>query len=300
MMPTIRPVLAAAAAAVLVAVPVLVAAPPPAHAFLDGLFGGGSDGGACAGSDGGLVSLVASLAGDGPLGIPVGAAGLTGPDLGQTTGAGGCPVVETAPFAVQGIVADQEQELLRQSDYMVTQIRNMEAMRQLAGFDSAEAIAGGITAAHAAAAMVPRVLWSLPAENADFQALYPYDLPAGMTVAQLTALEAEQARVAREASRASKLVTADAVTGIEAYPERTDALMEALKACDGQTCAIDTGVQAALLEAEIGSRLLLIEAAHDRANEAQLDQDQAAIERARQQTLLAWQGLDQYGGSPGS
>lgn len=211
-----------------------------------------------------------------------------------------CPVVESIPLTVELTVIAQQLELILQTAHMLTQIENMIRMRALSGLDQGAEIAGRIGEARAAAGLIERVRWRLDAVDADFQELYPYALPTGLDAAGLAAHQAEQARLARQSSRASKLVTADAVTALEAYPARTEALMAAAKACEGQTCTIDTNTQAGLLAAEIGSQQLLVDAAHARAAEAQLDYEQAAVERSVQHTLINWQGLDRYGGGPGS
>src|SRR3546814_173821 len=118
-----------------------------------------------------------------------------------------------------------------------------------------------------------------------------------MKAEALAAHQAGQARLARASSRASKLVTAEAMTGLEAYTARAGGIASAVKACEGQTCAIDAATQAVLFTAELGSRLLAMQAAHYRAVEAQLDYEQAAVERARQHMLINWRGLTSYGGS---
>jgi type IV secretion system protein TrbJ len=267
------------AAALLLALQV----PPASAGLLDDLFGGGGGGG-CGGGGGGLLG-----------GLP-GLGGLFGGGEGE---GGGCPVVESEPFAVEGMIHNQELELVLQTAHMVTQIENMVKMRQLAGIDSAADIAGALGEVRRAAGLVGRVLWGINQADADFRRLYPDALPEGLDVAGVLAHQAEQAHLAREASRASKLVTAEAVTGLESYPARVEALMGAVKACEGQTCALDAATQAVLLTAELGGRLLAVQAAHHRAVEAGFDYEQGAVERARQHTLLSWQGLDSYGG-PGN
>ena len=264
-----------------------IAAPAPAHAFLDDLIGG--DDGACGADDGGLLGGTGAAAGS-----------ILGGNGDPSDPLGGCPIVESAPLVVEGLVNSQMLELVLQTAHMATQIDNLIRMRALSGLDQGGEIAGRLSGARAAAGLVERVLWRMDAVDADFQELYPYALPTGLDAAGLAAHQAEQARLARESSHASKLVTADAVTAIEAYPARTEALMAAAKACEGQTCALDTNTQASLIAAEIGSQQLLIEAAHARAAEAQLDYEQAAVERAAQHTLINWRGLDRYGAAPGS
>lgn len=282
----------------------LIAGPPPAHAFLGGLlnsfFGGGGGGGCFSESGDGLfgaaVSAVAGYASGGVAGAAMGAgSSLTGSG-GQ---APGCPLVESKPLIVEGMVQRQEVEIIAQTAHMITQIDNMIRMRALSGLDSGEAVAVRLGESRRVADGVGRVQWSLDGVDRQFIALYPDALPAGLDAEGLAAHQAEQARLARDASRASKRVSADVVTGIEAYPEWARDLMAALKACDGQTCAIDAGAQATLLNAEMAGQLLMLQAAHGRALEAQLDYEQAAVERARQQTILSWRGLDTYG-APGS
>ena len=283
----------------------LTAGPPPAHAFLGGLlnsvFGGGGGGGCFSEESDGLfgtaLSAVAGYGTGGPAGAVAGAgSSLTGNGGTQTPG---CPIVESRPRIVEEMVQRQEVEITAQTAHMLTQIDNMIRMRRLAGLDSADAITARLTDARRTAGLVDRVLWSLDGVGQQFADLYPDALPGGMTAAALAEHQAEQTRLARAASRASKLVSADVMTGIADYPTRARALMTALKACDGQTCAIDAGTQATLLNAEVAGQLLMMQAAHHRAAEAQLDYEQAAVERARQHTRINWRGLDTYG-APGS
>lgn len=283
----------------------LTAGPPPAHAFLGGLlnsFFGGGGGGGCFSEEGdGLfgtaLSVVAGYVTGGAAGAVMGAAsGVTGSGGSQ---APGCPIVESRPRIVEEMVQRQEVEIIAQTAHMLTQIDNMIRMRRLADLDTRVAVAVRLGDARRAAGLVDRVLWSLDGVQQQFADLYPDALPEGMSAGALAEHQAEQARLARDASRASKLVSADVMTGIEDYPARARALMAALKDCDGQTCAIDAGTQATLLNAEVAGQLLMMQAAHHRAAEAQLDYEQAAVERARQHTRINWQGLDTYG-VPGS
>lgn len=283
----------------------LTAGPPPAHAFLGGLlnsFFGGGGGGGCFSEEGdGLfgtaLSVVAGTVTGGAAGAAMGAAsGVTGSGGSQ---ASGCPIVESRPRIVEDMVQRQEVEIIAQTAHMLTQIDNMIRMRRLSDLDTRVDVAVRLGDARRAAGLVDRVLWSLDGVGQQFTDLYPDMLPEGMSAAALAEHQAEQARLARDASRASKLVSADVMTGIEDYPARARALMAALKACDGQTCAIDAGTQATLLNAEVAGQLLMMQAAHHRAAEAQLDYEQAAVERARQHTRINWQGLDTYG-APGS
>ena len=283
----------------------LTAGPPPAHAFLGGLlnsFFGGGGGGGCFSEEGdGLfgtaLSVVAGYVTGGAAGAVMGAAsGVTGSGGSQ---APGCPIVESRPRIVEDMVQRQEVEIIAQTAHMLTQIDNMIRMRRLSELDTRVAVAVRLGDARRTAGLVDRVLWSLDGVRRQFADLYPDALPEGMTAATLAEHQAEQARLARDASRASKLVSADVMTGIEDYPARARALMAALKACDGQTCAIDASTQATLLNAEVAGQLLMMQAAHHRAAEAQLDYEQAAVERARQHTRLNWQGLGTYG-APGS
>ncbi len=286
----------------------LTAGPPPAHAFLGGLlnsfFGGGGGGGCFSEKSDGLfgtaLSAVAGYVTGGPVGAVVGA-GSSVMENGTSANnkALGCPIVESRPRIVEEMVQRQEVEIIAQTAHMLTQIDNMIRMRRLADLDTRVAVAVRLGDARRAAGLVDRVLWSLDGVGRQFADLYPDMLPDGMTAAALAEHQAEQARLARDASRASKLVSADVMTGIEDYPVRARALMAALKACDGQTCAIDAGTQATLLNAEVAGQLLMMQAAHHRAAEAQLDYEQAAVERARQHTRINWQGLDTYG-APGS
>ncbi|WP_454017684.1 hypothetical protein [Azospirillum sp. Marseille-Q6669] len=265
---------------------------------LGGLFGGS---GGCGGDSEGLFGLIVSAAvgyfTGGVGGAAMGAgSSLAGGGQGQSQG---CPIVESEPLMVEGMVQRQEVEIIAQTAHMLTQIDNMIRMRRLADLDTRVDVAARLGAARRTAGLVDRVLWSLDGVGRQFSDLYPDALPEGMTAATLAGHQAEQARLARDASRASKLVSADVMTGIEGYPARAQALMTALKDCDGQTCAIDAGTQATLLNAEVAGQLLMMQAAHHRAAEAQLDYEQAAVERARQHTRINWQGLDTYG-APGS
>ncbi len=296
--------LRAATAAIAIAVG-LTAGPPPAHAFLGGLlnsFFGGGGGGGCFSEEGdGLfgtaLSAVAGYVTGGAAGAVMGAgSSLTG---NGSTQAPGCPIVESRPRIVEEMVQRQEVEIIAQTAHMLTQIDNMIRMRRLADLDTRVEVAVRLGDARRAAGLVDRVLWSLDGVGRQFADLYPDALPEGMTAATLAEHQAEQARLARDASRASKLVSADVMTGIEGYPARAQALMAALKDCDGQTCAIDAGTQATLFNAEVAGQLLMMQAAHHRAAEAQLDYEQAAVERARQHTRINWQGLGTYS-APGS
>lgn len=253
----------------------------PARAgLLDDLFGGG-EGSGCGGGGGGLLG--------GLLG------GLTGGTAEGGEGSGGCPVVESEPLMVEGMVRNQGLELVLQTAHMVTQIENMVRMRRLSGLDSAAEVAAGIRDIRAALARVERLLWEAGAVDAEFARLYPDALPPAMDAPGLAAHQAEQAALARAASRASKQAAADTVTAVEAYPLRASALAAAAKACEGQTCVLDAGLQASLFGTELASRLLVLQAAHYRAVEAQLDYEQAAVERARQHALINWDGIDRYG-----
>lgn len=267
---------------------------------IGGLFGG-SGGGGCGGESDGLFGLIVSAAvgyfTGGVGGAAMGAgSSLAGGGQGQSPG---CPIVESKPLMVEEMVQRQEVEIIAQTAHMLTQIDNMIRMRALSGLDSGGAVAARLGETRRAADGVDRVQWNLDGVDRQFTALYPDVLPTNLDAKGLAAHQAEQARLARDASRASKRVSADVATGIEAYPQRARDLMAALKACDGQTCAIDAGTQATLLNAEMAGQLLMLQAAHGRALEAQLDYEQAAIERARQQTILSWRGLDTYG-APGS
>jgi conjugal transfer/entry exclusion protein len=267
---------------------------------LGGMFGG-SGGGGCGGESDGLFGLIVSAAvgyfTGGVGGAAMGAgSSLAGGGQGQSPG---CPIVESKPLMVEGMVQRQEVEIIAQTAHMLTQIDNMIRMRALSDLDSGGSVAARLGETRRAADGVGRVQWSLDGVDRQFTALYPDVLPTNLDAEELAAHQAEQARLARDASRASKRVSADVVTGIEAYPQRARDLTAALKACDGQTCAIDTGAQATLLNAEMAGQLLMLQAAHGRALEAQLDYEQAAVERARQQTILSWRGLDTYG-APGS
>ncbi|HYD67135.1 hypothetical protein [Azospirillum sp.] len=283
----------------------LTAVPPPAHAFLGGLlnsFFGGGGGGGCFSEEGdGLFGTALSVAAGY---VTAGAAGAAMGAGSSLTGSGGsqapgCPIMESEPLIVEGMVQRQEVEIIAQTAHMLTQIDNMIRMRRLSDLDTRVDVAVRLGDARRTAGLVDRVLWSLDGVGQQFADLYPEALPEGMTAEALAEHQAEQARLARDASRASKLVSADVMTGIEDYPARARALMAALKACDGQTCAIDAGTQATLLTAEVAGQLLMMQAAHHRAAEAQLDYEQAAVERARQHTRINWQGLDTYG-APGS
>ncbi|CBS87275.1 hypothetical protein [Azospirillum lipoferum] len=291
--------------AMAVVLAVTVSSPPPAHAFLGGLlnsfFGGGGGGGCFSEQGDGLFGTALSAAAGYVTGGPVGAAVGAGSSLTGNGGAQarGCPIVESKPLMVEGMVQRQEVEIIAQTAHMLTQIDNMIRMRALSDLDSGATVAVRLGEVHRAAGLVDRVLWSLDGVGRQFADLYPDALPEGMSAAALAEHQAEQARLARDASRASKLVSAEVMTGIEDYPARARALMAALKACDGQTCAIDAGTQATLLTAEVAGQLLMMQAAHHRAAEARLDYEQAAVERARQHTRLSWQGLDTYG-APGS
>jgi len=299
--------LRAATAAVAITVG-LIAGPPPAHAFLGGLlnsfFGGGGGGGCFSEKSDGLfgtaLSAVTGYVTGGPAGAVVaGGSSLMENGTGNRQGAAGCPIVESRPRIVEEMVQRQEVEIIAQTAHMITQIENLLAMRRLTDLDTRVEVAVRLGDARRAAGMVDRVLWSLDGVGRQFADLYPDALPEGMSAGALAEHQAEQARLARAASRASKLVTADVMTGVEDYPARARDLMAALKACDGQTCALDAGTQATLLNAEMAGQLLMMQAAHHRAAEAQLDYEQAAVERARQHTRITWRGLDTYG-APGS
>ncbi|MBP2292949.1 hypothetical protein [Azospirillum rugosum] len=299
--------LRAATAAVAITVG-LTAGPPPAHAFLGGLlnsfFGGGGGGGCFSEKSDGLfgtaLSAVVGYVTGGPAGAVVGAgSSVMENGTGGGNKAAGCPIVESRPRIVEEMVQRQEVEIIAQTAHMLTQIDNMVRMRALSGADTGGAVAARLSDARRAAGMVERVLWSLDGVGRQFADLYPDALPEDMSAAALAEHQAEQARLARAASRASKLVSADVMTGVEDYPARARDLMAALKACQGQTCAIDAGTQATLLNAEMAGQLLMMQAAHYRAAEAQLDYEQAAVERARQHTRLTWRGLDTYT-APGS
>ena len=291
--------------AMAVVLAVTVSSPPPAHAFLGGLlnsfFGGGGGGGCFSEGGDGLFGTALSVAAGYVTGGAAGAAMGAGSSLtgGGGSQAPGCPIMESEPLIVEGMVQRQEVEIIAQTAHMLTQIDNMIRMRRLSDLDTRVAVAVRLGDARRVAGLVDRVLWSLDGVGQQFADLYPDALPEGMSAAALAEHQAEQARLARDASRASKLVSADVMTGIEDYPARARALMAALKACDGQTCAIDAGTQATLLNAEVAGQLLMMQAAHHRAAEAQLDYEQAAVERARQHTRINWQGLDTYG-APGS
>ncbi|BAI71797.1 hypothetical protein AZL_011590 [Azospirillum sp. B510] len=291
--------------AMAVVLAVTVSSPPPAHAFLGGLlnsfFGGGGGGGCFSEKGDGLfgtaLSAVAGYVTGGAAGAVMGAgSSLTG---NGGSPAPGCPIVESKPLMVEGMVQRQEVEIIAQTAHMLTQIDNMIRMRRLSDLDTRVEVAVRLGDARRAAGLVDRVLWSLDGVGRQFADLYPDTLPEGMSAAALVEHQAEQARLARDASRASKLVSAEVMTGIEDYPARARDLMAALKACDGQTCVLDAGTQATLLNAEVAGQLLMMQAAHHRAAEAQLDYEQAAVERARQHTRINWQGLDTYG-APGS
>ncbi len=291
--------------AMAVVLAVTVSSPPPAHAFLGGLlnsfFGGGGGGGCFSEGGDGLFGTALSVAAGYVTGGAAGAAMGAGSSLTGSGGsqAPGCPIMESEPLIVEGMVQRQEVEIIAQTAHMLTQIDNMIRMRRLSDLDTRVEVAVRLGDARRTAGLVDRVLWSLDGVGQQFADLYPDALPEGMTAATLAGHQAEQARLARDASRASKLVSADVMTGIEGYPARAQALMAALKDCDGQTCAIDAGTQATLLNAEVAGQLLMMQAAHHRAAEAQLDYEQAAVERARQHTRINWQGLDTYG-APGS
>ncbi|CAO3425480.1 hypothetical protein [Azospirillum doebereinerae] len=298
--------LSALLSAALLASTALIVPPSPAAAQmfgggggLGGLFGD-SGGGGCGGDSDGLFGLIVSAA----VGYVTGGVGGAAMGAGSSLAGGqeqspGCPIVESQPLMVEGMVQRQELEIIAQTAHMLTQIDNMIRMRALSDLDSGAQVAARLGQARRVADGVGRVLWSLDGVERQFTALYPDALPDGLDADGLIAHQIEQARLARDASRASKRVSADVVTGIEAYPERARALTAALKACDGQTCAIDTGTQATLLNAEMAGQLLILQATHGRALEAQLDYEQAAVERARQHTLINWRGLDTYG-APGS
>lgn len=269
--------------------------PVPAHAFLGKLlnsfFGGGGGEAGCFSetSDGLLGAAVSALAG---------AATGTGGDA-DGGRAGGCPIVESEPLTVERMVHKQELELIAQTAHMLTQIESLAAMRRLPPLDTGRDTAAGLSATRRSVELGDGLPWRADAVDAQFRRLYPDALPAETTAAGVTARAAEQASLARTASRASKRASADAMTGLEDYPARLSAVAAAAKACAGQTCVLDANTQVQLLNAEIGGRLLVLQAAHHRAVEAQQDHDQAAVERARQNTLISWRGLDAYG-RPGS
>lgn len=260
----------------------------PAHAFLGGVlnsfFGGGGGGGCFADEGDGLLGAVGSAV-----------SGLAG----GGDPAGGCPIVESRPLVVEEMVHTQELELIAQTAHMLTQIDNLVAMRALSGTDTRDVAAARLAAARAVADRTERVRWSLDGVERQFAALYPDALPDGLSAAGVLAHRAEQARLARDASLASKQVSAEVMTALAGYPDRIRELVAAVKACRGQTCALDAGAQATLLNAELAGQLLVLQAAQGRAAEAQLDYEQAAIERARQNTIISWRGLATYG-APGS
>jgi conjugal transfer/entry exclusion protein len=261
-------------AAFVIAAALLAAASPARAGLLDDLIGGligGGGGAGCAG--GGLLDLLPGGGGE----------------------AGGCPIVESEPLIVEGMVRKQEIELVLQTAHMVTQIENMVRMRDLSGFDSAAEAAAGIRTIREALGRVERLLWEAGAVDAEFARLYPDALPPDLDAPGLAAHQGEQAALARAASRASKQAAAEAVGALESYPDRALGLAAAAKACEGQSCVLDAGLQASLFGAELASRLLALQAAHYRAVEAQLDYEQAAVERARQHALINWDGIDRYG-----
>ncbi|MFC7333886.1 hypothetical protein [Rhodocista pekingensis] len=209
---------------------------------------------------------------------------------------GGCPIIESRPGIVEGMVAVQQAEIVLQTAHMLSQIEHMIAMRRLSPLDTAGAIAARLRTARGMLDRVDLVPWSVAGVEAQYAGLYPDVLPETWTAADLTAHRREQARLTKAASRASKLASADAVTAAAEYPARIGAVMAALKACTGQACAADMATQAGLLSVEVTSQMLLVQAAHQRAVEARLDEERAALERARLHDLINWRDIDRYGG----
>ena len=112
----------------------------------------------------------------------------------------------------------------------------------------------------------------------------------------LSGHRARQEATAREASRLSKMVSANAMTSMEGYAGRLDRINAAREECDGQTCMVDVALQERMLAAEVEAQRLMVTAADVRAREAQQDYDRAARERAVQNRRINRAGLTEYGG----
>lgn len=298
-----------AACAALVAA--TLAVPAPAHAFLGGLLkkAGGMLGinGIVEGEGGGIgcVEIAPGLpeqAGD--LGRVVGGAvggsawgtlgGMAGDLYGEA--AEGCPIVESEPGVIEKYLNAQKIEMVIQTVHMLTQIYNMIEMRAKSGIDSASDVVGIINTGNTVMRRMERVVWNVEEVAEDFDILYPDELPVDWAAEDVAEHQALQAERARDASRLSKMVSANAVTSLEGYGERLARIEAARGACNGQTCMIDVSLQQQTLAAEIEAQRLMVMAADVRSREAQQDYDRSARERAEANRRISRRGLTEYGG----
>ena len=296
----------AAACAVLVAA--TLAVPAPAHAFLGGIVkkvGGMLGGGEGEGGGIGCVEIAPGLpeqAGD--LGRVVGGAvgggawGTLGGWAGDLYGevAEGCPIVESEPGLIEKYLNAQKIEMVIQTVHMLTQIYNMIEMRAKSGIDSAADVVGIINTGNAVMRRSQKVIWNVEEVAEDFDVLYPEELPVDWAAGDVAAHQDLQAARARDASRLSKQVSANAITSLDGYGARLARIEAARGACNGQTCMIDVSLQQQTLAAEVEAQRLMVLAADVRAREARQDYEMAARERAEANRRVSRRGLTEYGG----
>jgi hypothetical protein len=141
-----------------------------------------------------------------------------------------------------------------------------------------------------------KVIWNVEEVAEDFDVLYPEELPVDWAAGDVASHQDLQAARARDASRLSKQVSANAITSLDGYGARLARIEAARGACNGQTCMIDVSLQQQTLAAEVEAQRLMVLAADVRAREARQDYEMAARERAEANRRVSRRGLTEYGG----
>lgn len=289
--------LASAAAAA-----ILTATPTPAHALFGGitkaigsLFGGGDEGGAsgCGGGDGLLDSFTKAGVGfatGGPVGAGVAVASDAAASGGQEIV--GCPVIESVPGAVEIQAVKTAVESVLQTKEMVQQTvhqANMVSHSKVSIIDWLMDSWGDFLALLGGGGS-DAIGWEEPTVGDEFEAAYP-DKPVFNSQDDFRKYREEQDRLSRAASIDSKRVSAKLAQDIEELSGQLEILEAERQECAGQTCVADINVQIGMASAQLQAKTALMQAAHNRVAESQIDAEREMKKAADANWELMTRGM---------
>lgn len=296
---------------------------------IGGLFGGG-EGGAAAGCQGeeddGLLGGILDEAGDlvgagvgavlggGPAGALAGyglqstVGGMAG-QLGveaipqaeeiiweeKTDPVSGCPIIESSPGMVERYMNRQRIEAIAQTVHMVTQIYHQTKMLANGDYSSAEGIVGSLTALQTAMSRVDQILYNVEGVSDQYATLYPEEYAAGTGIAEMAGIVRDQIHHANRALLHSKVVTSGSITNVYQLPNRIRGLANAVQAAEGQTSAIQAAAHGNALNTELLGQQTMMQAAHYRAVESDIDQRISEMNMATAQREMNFRCFAVYG-----
>ena len=293
---------------------VVVLSASPASAFSLGSLlggGGGATGDGCRGEDsdegamvGGVVGAAVGYYFGGYQGAAMGyamgseAGGQAGSvTSGMTGGYTGCPVVESEPgaFEIQEVKQTvqmfiQSYEAIQQTAHQAKMITRSEYSLVnwlLDNWRSFLSLFSGDSQA---------ITWNEPEVRDGFETAYP-EAPVFETHDDFVALQDRQAEIGRSASIDSKRVSAALAMDIEALSGKLEELEDARKECEGQTCVADINAQIGMVTAQLQAKTALMQAAHNRVSESQLDAEREAKRAADAEFERSMRGFDTYSGA---